>query len=76
MYFKPVFYRIEDQDAEGPHGEVPADLKPYIERAKAAGVPRVFIIATDGKIVFEGYLPKTSSAFVALMRQYAKGDRI
>ena len=76
LYFETakLAYRIEDQDAEGPDGNTPADLKPYIERAKKAGnLPRVFVIATDGTIVFEGYLPATSSQFVALMRQYAKG---
>jgi len=77
LYFQTskLAFRIEDQDAEGPDGKTPEDLTPYIERAKKAGVPQVFIIATDGKIVHQGSLPATSSAFVALMRLYAKGGK-
>ena len=78
LYFvtTKLAYRIEDQDAEGPDGTTPADLVPYIELAKKAGnLPRVFILSTDGTIVFQGYLPATSSAFVALMRQYTKGGK-
>ena len=75
LYFESskLYWRIEDKDVTDKDGKTPADLKPYIDRAVKAGTPCLFLIDTGGKILFEGKPPATSSALIALVRQYAKG---
>jgi hypothetical protein len=77
LYFETakLVFRVEDKDATDKDDKTTADLKPYIDKAIKAGLPCLFVIATDGKIAYQGPPPATSSALVALMRQYAKGGR-
>lgn len=62
-------WRVVDQDAKNRDGNPPADLKPWIERAKKAGLPRLFLVTEKGRIVDEGPAPKTAKELVDLLEK-------
>jgi colicin import membrane protein len=61
--------RVVDQDIVDENGKPPAELAPYLESARQAGLPRIFILA-DGKEVFVGAGPKDSAEFLLLLRKF------
>ena len=58
-------WRVVDQDAVNSDGRPPADLAPWITRAKAAGLPRLFLVDQDGRILDEGPVPGTAKDLLA-----------
>lgn len=46
-----------------------ADLNPYIDRA-GDELPRVFVVAAEGKVLHEGSVPKTAAAAVELLKEH------
>lgn len=54
-------FRVADQDVKTADGRAPADVAPWIERAKRAGLPRLFLIDQDGNALHEGPVPATAS---------------
>lgn len=61
--------RVVDKDVVDETGKPPADLAPYIESAKAAGLPRVFILQ-DVRELYAGAAPSSVSSFLDLLRRY------
>lgn len=61
--------RIVDDDVVDETGESPGDLAAYITAARAAGLPRVFILQ-DGKELYAGAAPPDASSFAALLSRF------
>lgn len=54
-------WRVVDKDAVNSDGRPPADLAPWIERGKKAGLPRLYLVDQDGRILDEGPAPKDAA---------------
>lgn len=61
--------RIVDVDVVDENGRTPPDLAPYISSAKAAGLPRVFILR-DGMEIFSGIAPPDAPSFRTLLSRF------
>ncbi|MBC7351430.1 MAG: hypothetical protein H5U08_03645 [Thermogutta sp.] len=61
--------RVVDVDVVDETGKPPADLAGYLDAARQAGVPRVFILQ-DGRELYAGAAPPDRSSFIALLRRY------
>lgn len=61
--------RIVDKDIVDENGKPPVELAPYLDSAKSAGLPRLFILA-DGKELFAGAVPEDTAGFVSLLRKF------
>lgn len=61
--------RMTDKDVLNPDGKVPADLEPYILRAKSKGLPYFCVVDQDGTIRTEGTLPDKASDFLATLKK-------
>ena len=61
--------RVVDKDVVDETGKPPADLARYIESAKAAGLPRVFILQ-NGRELFAGAAPPDRSSFASLLSKF------
>lgn len=61
--------RVVDVDVVDETGNPPADLAGYLDAARQAGVPRVFILQ-DGRELYAGAAPSSVSSFVDLLRRY------
>jgi hypothetical protein len=61
--------RIVDQDVVDETGKTPADLAPYIDAAKKAGLPRLFILQ-DGTELYAGVAPPDASSLSALLSRF------
>jgi len=61
--------RIVDQDVVDETGKTPADLAPYIDAAKKAGLPRLFILQ-DGTEIYAGVAPPDASSLSALLSRF------
>jgi len=48
-------WKIADKDVLDQYGKIPADLKPWIEKAKS--LPYLFLVDETGKVRYEGPLP-------------------
>lgn len=64
---KGHLWRCVDKDNKTASGNAPADLAPYIDRAKATKVPRLFIVAETGDVVFEGDPPADPAKFLDVL---------
>lgn len=62
-------FQVRDPDVEGP-GAV--EFAPYVQRAKAIGLPAFFVVAEDGTVLYEGPVPKDVDAAVGLIQSFAK----
>ncbi len=58
----PGGFRIEDKNLPNP----PADVKARIERAIPRGLPYIYLLDKDGKVVYEGGLPATIDELLKL----------
>ena len=63
-------FRLVDQDAKDEHGQVPGYLANYIARAKAQGLPYMFLTDKDGKPLWEGKMPIMDFDIIKLVKQY------
>lgn len=61
-------WRICDKDVKDSAGNVPADLKPYIERA-AGKLPRLFVVAPDGKVLVDEPCPADAAGVLSLLQK-------
>lgn len=61
-------WRICDKDVKDAAGNTPADLKPYIERS-AGKLPRLFIVAPDGKVLVDESCPADAAGVLELLRK-------
>lgn len=61
--------RIVDVDVVDETGKTPPDLAPYIQAARQAGVPRLFILQ-DGRELFNGAAPTDAAAFRETLRRF------
>ena len=61
--------RVTDVDVVDESGRPPADLAPYLERARHAGLPWM-VILEDGREVYTGKAPPDLPSFVILLRRY------
>lgn len=66
-----VSHRVADKDVKDATGKPPADLAPYLKRAEGRTLPQVFLVAEDGKVLFEGDCPK--GGLVDLLKKH-KGE--
>lgn len=58
--------RWVDKDVKGPDKiNPPADVAPYILRAKGKSMPQLFLIDTEGRVRFAGDLPANPEALLA-----------
>lgn len=60
--------KIVDIDAVGPDGKVPADLAPYISRAKGKVSPQAYVVSDKGDVLYEGTLT-TPEAFLSTIKK-------
>jgi len=63
-------FRVADPDEKGSDGKPPADLTPYIDRAKQVGLPRLFMLGTKGAVLYEGFVPDSAAALVDLTKKF------
>jgi hypothetical protein len=61
--------RVTDVDVVDESGRPPADLAPYLERARHAGLPWM-VILEDGREVYTGKAPPDLPSLVILLRRY------
>jgi hypothetical protein len=59
-------------DVKDETGQTPSDMKPYIDRARKLGLPAIFLVNKDGKVLFEGAVPQDVATTLALIRQYTE----
>lgn len=59
-------WRITDDDVKDASGNVPADLKPYIDRA-AGRLPRLFVVAPDGQVLVDEPCPADAAGVLKLL---------
>lgn len=67
---KSIGWRVADKDVRGANGQPPADLVPYLDRAKGKKLPQVFLIGTDRTILHQGDLPSGAAGLVDLLGKY------
>jgi hypothetical protein len=60
--------RVADQDVKDASGAAPADLLPYLSRAKGQRLPRLFVVGSDRRLLYEGDLPATPGALLSLLK--------
>lgn len=66
--------RIADKDVmDGATNRPPADLVPYLERAKGKKLPQLFIVVKDGQdagtLVYQGDLPASPAQLIKLLEE-------
>jgi hypothetical protein len=62
-------WRAADKDTVDAKGQPPADLKPYLDRAKGQQLPRLFVIDPAGRVLVEEQLPSTPGAVLDLIKK-------
>jgi len=65
-----VQHRVADQDVTTADGTTPADVAPYIARAKSKGVPQLYLVTETGAMLWEGAPPESATAWVELLNKY------
>lgn len=61
--------RVADKDVVDEHGNPPTELRMYIDIAKQAGLPRLFVIDSLGTEVFAGAAPHNVEEFRSLLKR-------
>lgn len=61
--------RTADKDARDSEGNVPKDLKPFIDRATGKGYPQLYVVDQDGGVRHEGALPKEPADILAILKK-------
>jgi hypothetical protein len=61
--------RVVDKDVRDGDGNVPRDVRPYVERARGKSLPQLYLVAKDGAVLYEGACPKTAADLVALLKK-------
>jgi hypothetical protein len=60
-------WRVVDKDVVGPDGKPPADITPYLSRAKGKAYPQVFLVDADGNLRFQGDAPAGAGDLLKLL---------
>ncbi len=60
--------RVADPDELDADGQVPTDIGPYLERCQGKTLPQLFITSDQGALLYEGELPATEAATLALLK--------
>jgi len=68
--FKAGHFQCRDDDVVNESGEVPSDMKPYIDRARELGLPSLFLLDDNGHVLSEGPVPSDVPAAVKLIQKY------
>jgi len=68
--FPDGHFQCRDDDVVNENGEVPSDMKPYIDRARKVGLPSLFLLDDTGKVLSEGPVPADVPAAVKLIQKY------
>ena len=63
-------FRVSDPDAKDDQGKPPADLVPWIARAKTEGLPRLYLLGTKGATLYAGPVPADAAALLGLVKKY------
>ncbi len=61
--------RVADKDARDARGQVPADLAPYIARAKTRTLPHLMVVDPEGNPVAEGTLPASAAELLVALKK-------
>ncbi len=70
--FSEGAFQVRDDDVLNEDGQTPADIKPYIDRARTVGFPTLFLVNAQGDVLFEGILPKDVPETIKLIRKYVE----
>lgn len=62
-------FRVSDPDAKDDQGKPPADLVPWIARAKTEGLPRLYLLSVKGATLYAGPVPDVA-ALLGLVKKY------
>lgn len=68
-------WRIADKDVVDQGGRVPADLAPWLDKAKDKSLPYLFLIGPTGVIYHEGPLPLTVDGVLELIDRLKGTER-
>lgn len=60
--------RIVDQDVKDATGKPPKDMVPWLNLAKGKRLPQLYVVADDGNILWQGDLPNTPAATLAVLK--------
>jgi hypothetical protein len=63
-------WRVVDKDVTGADGKPPADVVRFLDRAKAAKLPTLFLVDPKGRTVHEGPVPATAAELAALLKKW------
>jgi hypothetical protein len=61
-------FRVCDPDETDANDKTPADLAPWIAKAKAGGLPRLFLLGKKGAEIYSGPVPADAAALLALVK--------
>lgn len=64
---KGIRHRLVDRDVVAKDGQPPADLRPWLERAKGKKLPWLTLVSGDGDILAEQTLPATAAELSQLL---------
>jgi len=67
-------WRIADKDVQDQHGEIPPDLKPWVERAPEDRLPWLFMVDSQGRIYHQGPLPLDVDRVLDLIHSLLPGS--
>lgn len=65
-------FHVRDDDVKNEDGQTPADMKPYIDRARKLGLPVLFLVNASGDVLFEGAVPDDVPETVKLIGKYVE----
>ena len=61
--------RVADRDARDSRRQAPADLKPYVERARGKRLPYLFVVDAEGHARHEGPLPAGAAGLLEILKK-------
>ena len=67
---KKIGWRVADQNVVDATGKPPSDLVPYLAKAKGKPLPQLFFVAANGKLIYQGDLPKDVDGLLELLGRY------
>jgi hypothetical protein len=65
-----VLWRAVDRDAKDASGQTPADIRRFIDDAKAKSLPQVYLLDKDGRTLYSGNLTEDPARLLLLLEKY------
>jgi hypothetical protein len=65
-------FRVADKDVVDATGSPPADLKPWLERAKGKQLPWMFLVSDRGDLLLDEAIPATPQALLEKLKKVAQ----